>query len=508
MKYTVISKDATIELNRLLKEPYSEELCFSHPSYFSHHMLGLTPFKYQHLILRKFKKGYQRKNDRIIICKSRQIGISYCLAILAVWYAITNQAASGPHKNTKVGIVSRDDDAAKDLMALIKEFVYSSPKGLDCMIKGGRRAPLNKREIHFTNGFIKCYPPTNAIRGKTFDLLIVDEAAFVDGEIFKKAAEPTVSAVDGKIILSSTPNGQKEFFFELFDPNDRYKEHSYERFWFYWEMCQNPVQKRIIEQEKKEAVKTGTMKTFKQEYEADFTVDEESFFETEDIMRAVDNNLIEEYEWKNSDCSIAIDYGMTLAGTSVTVVTKYEGKIKLLFQFSERGFDENLLMDSDYENSIPNLFKRYNVVHLVADDCPQGNRTNKQLENEGYPLNRFSFKSDAYMKEKNRASYLFRNALKHDIIKYYQIAELIAEMKTIQEIRMEKYMKIKAPKGYPDDRVDSLMMACYPFLEEEGDFKSVLVDYQQISDKIKKQRRHDGRFDEDWDKIVNSEVKK
>ena len=137
-----------------------------------------------------------------------------------------------------------------------------------------------------------------------------------------------------------------------------------------------------------------------------------------------------------------------------------------------------------------------------------GNRTNKQLENEGYPVLRFSFKSDAYMKEKNRASYLFRNALKHDIIKYYQIAELITEMKTIQEIRMEKYMKIKAPKGYPDDRVDSLMMACYPFLEEEGSFKSVLVDYEKINEKIKKQRRHDGRFDEDWEKIMQSEVTK
>ena len=54
------------------------------------------------------------------------------------------------------------------------------------------------------------------------DLLIVDEAAFVDGENFKDAMEPTISAVDGHIILSSTPKGQGNFFFELFDPFDIY----------------------------------------------------------------------------------------------------------------------------------------------------------------------------------------------------------------------------------------------------------------------------------------------
>ena len=65
-------------------------------------------------------------------------------------------------------------------------------------------------------------------------MLIIDEAAFVDEQVFRDAAEPTVSATGVKIILSSTPNGQSGLFFEIFDPYDMRPKHEYKRFWFYW----------------------------------------------------------------------------------------------------------------------------------------------------------------------------------------------------------------------------------------------------------------------------------
>lgn len=377
MNYTRIPPLITEELSRLNAEPIDLSKCEQNPSYFSKHILGITPYKYQHLILRKYADGAHDRNGRLIICKSRQIGISICLAILALWYASYNKAngglGTGIYKNTKVGIISRSDDQAKKLMAEIQKMVWYSPD-LTFRAKALRERgkPLNKKELHFQNGWVKCFPPTDSCRGESFDLLIVDEAAFVDDNLFKDAMEPTVSKTNGKIILSSTPNGQKGLFFELYDPYNLRWGHEYERLWFYYKMCEDPVQMRIIEDKLKHAKETGNLKSFDQEYNALFTVDECSFFENGDVERGMDKNLTILYEYKDGPCSLGVDYGAGKSETALTVITFKDNKAILLFQFSQTNLDENLLMDTNWEHSIPNLNKRYRLNNVVVDDCLDG----------------------------------------------------------------------------------------------------------------------------------------
>lgn len=508
MKYTQIPRDVPYELSRLATEPFDEAKAWVHPSYFTYRMLGIMPYRYQHMIMRRFVKGDLRKSNRIIVCKSRQIGISWCVAFLAIWCAITNQAASGPFKDTKVGIISKDDKAAKKLMALIQKLVFESKHNLDILIKGGRRAPLNKSEIHFINGFIKCFPPTRAAAGETFDFLILDEAAFVDDEILIEVLEPTVSAVDGNILLVSTPTGQKGFFYELFDPNDLKDKHEYYRYYLHWKMCENEAQKRLIREKGEHAKRDGNMKSFDQEYNALFTVDTSAFFEDQDVEKGYkEKNISLEYE-STEPCSLAIDYGIIKAATTLTIVKETKKGPVLIFQFAQKGLDDNLITDPDWENSVQNLNKRYNLLHVVVDDCAQGNQTNKKLEDEGYPILRFNFKADSAKGERNRGYYIFRSALKNNKIHYPELRNLMGEMKSLQEVKMDlgKYVRIKAPVNYSDDRIDGLMMACYPFLSDEGnDFKSVLVSYQDIADQNKK-KRMDGRFDEQWEKLKRAEA--
>ena len=505
MKYTVIPADVGIEVGRIKKNDLDRmkdmEKILSHPSLFAHYMLGITPYRYQHLFLRRFQKNFPRQSQRIMICKSRQIGISWGLAFLSIWFASTNQAESGPHKDTKVGIISKSDKQAIKLMALIQKLVFESPSGLGEMIQEGRRAPLNKTEIHFEKGFIKCFPPTRAAAGETFDLLILDEAAFVEDEILSEVLEPTVIAVDGKIILSSTPKGQKGYFYELFDPNDVKPKHEYKRFYFHWHMCENELMKKVIRTKEEHAKLTGSTKSFDQEYNALFTVDLCAFFEDKDIEKGINESLAIEYEYHKNPCAISIDYGINISRTCITVVTKVDGKIKLLFQFSKTNLDDNLLMDSTWEHSIPRLKERYDMAHVVVDDCPQGNRTNQQLENEGYPVLRFNFKSDTSLGERNRGYYLFRSALKQKMIEYPNIRELIGEMKTLQEESLRTFTRIKAPRNYPDDRCDGIMMACHPFLKEDEGFGSFLVEYDKIVEKLNK-KVNDGRHDDQWEKLV------
>jgi len=510
MKYNQLPPFTQQELARITKDPYNFLNCMQNPSYFSHHVLGITPYRYQHLILRRFRDKRERelRNDRMIICKSRQIGISICLAILAIWYAAYNKANDGMgtsiHHNTKVGIISRSDDQAKKLMKEIQNMVWNSKFDFSQLVKSNRQSPLNKKEIHFSNGLIKCFPPTDASRGESFDLLIVDEAAFVDGEVFKDAMEPTVSAVDGKIILSSTPKGQSGFYFELFDPYDIKKNHEYERFWFHWKMCENEAQKRIIKEKFINAKAEGNIKSFDQEYNALFTVDEESFFEDADVQAGIDKSSTPLFEFKEHPCTVGIDYGISRSATCITITTKIKNCIKLIYQYARVGLDDNLLMDNSWEHSIPNLLKRYNVVHIVVDDCAQGNTVNRWLENEGYPVIRFNFRSDTARGERNRGYYRFRSELKQGRLRYPELRTLLAEMKCLQEVRMEQHMKIKAPNSYKDDRIDSFMMSCWPFLNNEGKFTSAVVDYDEAMKSINKNRTlHDGRFDEKWDNYIN-----
>ena len=505
MKYTVMSKRINMELSHLKKEPFDVDKCFEHPSYFAHHFLGMTPYRYQHLVLRRFRENPKKalKNDRLIVCKGRQMGLSFCFAWLAIWAAFTNKYSSGPFRNTKVGIVSRSDKQAMKLMREIQSLIWHSPKGLGDHIVKDRKNPLSKTEIHFKNGWIKCYPPTDAILGETIDLLIIDEAAMVEDETFNTAMRPTVSKSNGKIILSSTPRGQKGFFFEIFDPGDLRKKHAFKRFWFYWQMCEDIVQKRIIKQEIQAYKDTGNFKKIDQEYNGMFTVDQEAFFEDQQIESGVDRNLSYEYENKEVPCSVGIDYGGVNSETAISVVGHFKEGLRLLFQFSAAEFDHNKLVDPSYEHSVQNLNKRYNILHWVVDDCPPGDTTNRWLQNEGYPVNMFNFKTDASRGERNRGYYVFRAHLMKGKIKFPNKRKLISEMKSLQEIQMEINTRIKGPRNYLDDLIDSFMMACYPFLSNEGEFKSSLVRYKEVTKKMLKadRSRQNHRIDNQWTEL-------
>jgi len=507
-QYTQIPTRIWKELKELKKGEYDWEKAKVSPSYFAHHVLKIPPFRYQHMILRRFRKDskVKLKNGRIIIVKPRQIGISWCIAFLAAWYAATNASPSGPHKDTKVGVISRSAGQAVKLMGLIQKLIFKSK--ISQMVIKERGASLSKTEIHFKNGWIKCYPPNDACRGETFDLLIVDEAAFVDDEFFTDAMEPTVSATDGNIILSSTPKGQSGFFFELCDPFDLYEKHEYDRYWFHWKMVENDGQRKTILKKFDSAKQTGNLKGFDQEYNALFTVDKEAFFEDADVEKGIDKDISPLYEMLGAPCSIGLDYGMTDSATAITVVAKFKDRLQLLYQVAEKELDENLLMDPSWADSIPNLCKRYNIVAVVVDDCPMGNRTNKQLENEGFPVQRFNFRSQQAAGDKQRTHYGFRSELKQNRVKYPNIRPLLAEMKSLQEIRTEIGVKIKAPRTYTDDRIDSFIMACHPFLADEGQFGSTLVDYRDIMREQKELNisYKDPRTDSVWDKAKIADI--
>jgi len=85
---------------------------------------------------------------------------------------------------------------------------------------------LNMSEIMFKNGsIIRVLPAIHEnVRGETADMVIVDEAAFVNDEIFA-AIEPALAVRNGTMILLSTPFEPKGFFYNAWTSPDWSKHH-------------------------------------------------------------------------------------------------------------------------------------------------------------------------------------------------------------------------------------------------------------------------------------------
>lgn len=511
MEKTVILMDDIEERDALCVPPKKDaidlkRMAFNSPTYFSRHMLGIRPQVFQHLIFKYIAGG----DKRIAVCSSRQIGKSIGLAVLAVWAVFFNRFPSGRtqyDQNTKVVIISRDDEASKKLMAEIRSILIAGDAHMATItegiekayftkrISGERRDPNNKKQLSFRHlgcmpnhrpGMISCFPPTDAVRGNSVDMLIIDEAGYVDDAIYDNAIKPTVGTTGGIILLSSTPRGQHGFFFDIFDPFDKYKEHEFRRLWFPHTVCEIESQRRVVEEEKAHAERMGKTKSFKQEYEADFTVDEEAFFDLAKVDAIVDDRLVEQYEWKKTACSLGVDYGMTSCNTVLTIVTREEsGKIILLYQHEfELGFDDNLLMEEKLgEHSIPGLMRRFDIKWIVPDNCAQGYRTNIEMQNRGYPVvsnsnamgGGWNFRSD--QADRNRGYVALKSKVNQGLIAIPKIHELIHQMKTLQAVDSKIYTSIRKSQGGKDDRVDSLMMACVPFtvLDDGGEVDTELV---------------------------------
>lgn len=182
----------------------------------SHPSLGILPFN-----LYKFQKGIVNRfisDHNLIMLKSRQVGASTIAQAIALWSAIH-------FEDYKILIISAGQRNAKSFLAKIKNMFDNLPDYLkeelrfiddETSINKGRLVN-NKFEMHFSNGSsITALPATeSASRGESINLLIIDEAAFIERveEVYKaifptlsKAMNPSSKKPYG-IVVVSTPNG-------------------------------------------------------------------------------------------------------------------------------------------------------------------------------------------------------------------------------------------------------------------------------------------------------------
>ncbi|WP_287015468.1 terminase family protein [Gordonia sp. (in: high G+C Gram-positive bacteria)] len=164
-----------------------------------------------------------------MMCAGRQVGKSRALAIEALHTAYTR-----PGSLTL--LISAGETASLRLLEECAALAMGSP------LLSGSVLDDHKKQLTLSTGsrIISVPASQKQIRGWPVDLLIIDEAGFVDNEIWR-AAEPAIIARPGsRIILSSSPwGGIDHFFRQLWNrgmtaPDERYAS-------FHWPTSLNPM---------------------------------------------------------------------------------------------------------------------------------------------------------------------------------------------------------------------------------------------------------------------------
>ena len=185
--------------------------CKKDPVYFAKNYIkivsldeGLTqfiPYDFQEKLIRNFHE------NRFNICKMpRQTGKSTTSVSYLLHYAVFNDS-------TNIGILANKAATARDLLSRLQIAYENLPKWMQQGI-----ISWNKGSLELENGskILAASTSASAVRGMSFNILFLDEFAFVPNHIaeaFFSSVYPTItSGKSTKVIMVSTPHGMNHFY--------------------------------------------------------------------------------------------------------------------------------------------------------------------------------------------------------------------------------------------------------------------------------------------------------
>jgi hypothetical protein len=185
--------------------------CKDDPVYFSnnyvkivtldHGLQTFKPYHFQEKLINNFH------NHRFNICKMpRQTGKSTTVVSFLLHYAVFND-------NVNIGILANKAATARELLDRLQTAYENLPKWMQQGI-----ISWNKGSLELENGskILAASTSASAVRGMSFNILFLDEFAFVPNHIadsFFASVYPTItSGKQTKVIIVSTPHGMNHFY--------------------------------------------------------------------------------------------------------------------------------------------------------------------------------------------------------------------------------------------------------------------------------------------------------
>ncbi len=203
----------------------------------------------------------------------------------------------------------------------------------------------------------------DSVVGRSYDLIIFDEAALTDGrDAFNVALRPTLDKDNSKAIFISTPRGRNNYFAEFYYRG--YSEEFPEWAAIKATYHENP---RVSEADIKEAKKTMSEAEFQQEYMADFNVYEGQIWAFNHEECIAD---LTDFETRNMDVFAGLDVGYKDPTAFCVIAYDWdEQKYYLLDEYldSERTTEQHAAQ-------IRKLIQKWDIDYIYIDSAAQQTR--------------------------------------------------------------------------------------------------------------------------------------
>ena len=230
---------------------------------------GLIPFDvrdYQEEMINKFH------NERFVICKmARQSGKSTTILAYLLHYILFNE-------NVSVAVLANKKTTAMELLGRLQLAYEHMPKWLQQGI-----LIWNKGNIELENGskILASSTSGSAIRGGSFNIIFLDEFAFVPSNIseeFFSSVYPTISSgKTTKVFIVSTPNGMNMFYKLWTDAEE--KQNDYSPISVHWSQVPDRDQAW-----KEKTIRNTSDRQFQQEFECSFLGSSNTLISTEKLL--------------------------------------------------------------------------------------------------------------------------------------------------------------------------------------------------------------------------------
>ena len=462
------------DIKQIIREEYLK--CASNPAHFMRKycyiqhpqrgriMFNLYPF--QDKVLNLWKD-----NPYDIILKSRQLGISTLVAGYSLWLMLFQQ-------DKNVLCIATKQETAKNMVTKVKFMFENLPSWLKITAEEN-----NKLTLRLSNGSqVKAVSAAgDAGRSEAVSLLIIDEAAFIDGigEIWA-SAQQTLATGGGAIVLS-TPYGTGNWFHQTWVKAEA-GENQFLPIKLPWYV--HPERDEAWRKRQDELL--GDPRMAAQECDCDFSTSGDVVFYPEYIdfiaqtyikdpleRRGVDHNL---WIWEPADYSRSY--------IVVADVARGDGKDFSAFHIidvetnTQVGEYKGQLSPREFGYLLVAIATEYNEALLVVENANIGWSTIEAVQERGYRNLYHSPKSeatnaDSYLDKYDDPSKMtpgFTMSLKTRPLVISKFREYIGDKSVIiQSKRLLEEMKVfiwrngrpEAQSGYNDDLVISFGTAMY-----------------------------------------------
>lgn len=296
--------------------------------------------------------------------------------------------------------------------------------------------------VEWGRGWMGIYSADNdtALRGESFDLVIVDEAAMIRAETYTDVIMPTLADRNGRCLLISTPKGLNWFYSEF----QRGLTSGNMQASFHAPTSANPLPN--IQRAYRLAKDRVSERTFRQEWEAEFLESDGVVLRNVDTLATLQP---QEAPIPNHTYIGGIDWGRSNDATVFTIIDATANEMAFADRMVQTQFDLQL-------TRLRALHERFHVEAWIGEYNSIGGPQVEALQRQGIPVRPFTTTNAT----KAQIIDALALALEQQALKLLKNPVLVGELKAYQSKALASgMMTYSAPEGMHDDHVMSLALA-------------------------------------------------